>query len=92
MRATLVLNVVGLTPRLLSGGAMPNLQRLTARGGVQPLVTVFPAVTCTVQTTMLTGLLPGQHGIVGNGWYFRDLTEIMFWRQSNHLVSGERVW
>jgi predicted AlkP superfamily pyrophosphatase or phosphodiesterase len=92
MRPTLVLNVAGLTPRLLGGGTMPNLQRLAARGGVRPLVTVFPAVTCTVQTTLLTGLLPGEHGIVGNGWYFRDLAEIMFWRQSNHLVSGERVW
>jgi predicted AlkP superfamily pyrophosphatase or phosphodiesterase len=91
MRPTLVLNVVGLTRSLLNAGA-PNLQRLAARGGVRPLVTVFPAVTCSVQTTLLTGLLPGEHGIVGNGWYFRELAEIMFWRQSNHLVLGERVW
>jgi predicted AlkP superfamily pyrophosphatase or phosphodiesterase len=91
MRPTLVLNVVGLTPGLL-GVATPNLQRLVAQGGVRPLVTVSPAVTCTVQSTLLTGLLPREHGIVGNGWYFRELAEIMFWRQSNRLVSGERVW
>jgi predicted AlkP superfamily pyrophosphatase or phosphodiesterase len=91
MRPTLVLNVVGLTPGLL-GAATPNLQRLAARGGARPLVAVTPAVTCTVQSTLLTGLLPREHGIVGNGWYFRELAEIMFWRQSNHLVAGERVW
>lgn len=91
MRPTLVLNVVGLTPGLL-GVATPNLQRLAARGGVRPLVSVTPAVTCTVQSTLLTGLLPREHGIVGNGWYFRELAEIMFWRQSNRLVAGERVW
>jgi len=91
MRPTLVLNVVGLTPGLL-GAAAPNLQRLAARGGVRPLATVTPAVTCTVQSTLLTGLLPREHGIVGNGWYFRELAEIMFWRQSNRLVAGERVW
>jgi predicted AlkP superfamily pyrophosphatase or phosphodiesterase len=29
---------------------------------------------------------------VGNGWYFRDLAEIWFWRQSNLLVGGTKVW
>jgi predicted AlkP superfamily pyrophosphatase or phosphodiesterase len=40
----------------------------------------------------LTGLLPRDHGIVGNGWYFRDLAHIAFWRQSNHLIHGEKIW
>jgi predicted AlkP superfamily pyrophosphatase or phosphodiesterase len=91
MRSTLVLDVVGLTPSLLSS-ATPNLARLAAAGGVRPLMTVTPAVTCPAQTTMITGLLPREHGIIANGWYFRQLSEILFWRQSNRLVSGERVW
>ena len=57
-----------------------------------PLGGVFPAVTCTAQSTMVTGTPPRQHGIVGNGWYFRDLSEIWLWRQSNRLVAGEKVW
>ena len=28
---------------------------------------------------------------MGNGWLFRDLMEIWFWRQSNRLVRGEKV-
>ncbi|HEV7370846.1 alkaline phosphatase family protein [Arenibaculum sp.] len=91
MRPTLVLDVVGLTPSLL-GRYTPNLNRLAERGGRRALKTVTPAVTCTVQTTMLTGLAPRDHGIVANGWYFRDLAEVWFWRQSNRLVAGERVW
>ncbi len=59
---------------------------------MRPLRTVVPAVTCTAQTSFLTGLPPREHGIVGNGWYFRDLSEIWFWRQSNRLVAGERLW
>ena len=51
-----------------------------------------PAVTCSVQSTLLTGLPPSGHGIVANGWYFRDLSEIWLWRQSNHLVAGEKIW
>ncbi|MCC6716171.1 MAG: alkaline phosphatase family protein [Gammaproteobacteria bacterium] len=91
MRPLLVLNVVGLTPSLI-GVDTPNLQSLMARGGMRPLRTVMPAVTCTVQSTFLTGLPPAGHGIVGNGWYFRDLSEIWFWRQSNRLVAGEKLW
>ena len=52
----------------------------------------LPAVTTTVQSTLLTGTLPREHGIVGNGWYFRDLSEVWLWRQSNQLVGGEKVW
>ena len=36
--------------------------------------------------------MPNQHGIVGNGWYFRDLSEIWFWRQSAALVGGQKLW
>ena len=90
MTPTVVLNVVGLTPGLLQHA--PNLQALAREGAVRPLSTVLPAVTTTVQSTMLTGLLPQDHGIVANGWYFRDLSEIWLWRQSNRLVGGEKVW
>lgn len=91
MRRTLVLDIVGLTPNLV-GENTPNLKALADAGGLCPIDTVTPAVTTTVQTTYLTGLTPRNHGIVANGWYFRDLSEIWFWRQSNRLISGERVW
>jgi len=87
---TVVLNVVGLTPGLLEHA--PNLKALAQEGAMRPLTTVLPAVTTTVQSTMLTGLPPRDHGIVANGWYFRDLSEIWLWRQSNRLVAGEKVW
>ena len=91
MHSTIVINVVGLTPRMI-GTDTPALQRLAAAGAMREVAAVVPAVTCTAQTTFLTGLLPREHGIVGNGWYFRDLCEVLFWRQSNRLVAGERVW
>jgi predicted AlkP superfamily pyrophosphatase or phosphodiesterase len=91
MRKTLVLLIVGLTERLL-GPNTPNLSRLAARGGVRPLQTVIPAVTCTAQSTLLTGLLPSDHGAVANGWYFREQAEVWLWRQSNRLIAGEKIW
>jgi len=91
MKPTLVILVVGLSPSLV-GAHTPNLKRLAERGAMRPLKTVTPAVTCTAQSTLVTGLMPCGHGAVANGWYFRDLSEVLFWRQSNRLVSGEKIW
>jgi predicted AlkP superfamily pyrophosphatase or phosphodiesterase len=87
----IVIDIVGLTPALL-GEHTPNLNALAEDGFLATLDGVFPAVTCTAQASMLTGLPPAGHGVVANGWYYRDLAEIWFWRQSNRLVQGEKVW
>lgn len=91
MRPVVLISVPGLTPRLL-GSAMPHLSRLAAKAGMAPLRAILPAVTCSAQSTMLTGLSPAGHGIVANGWHFRELGETLLWRQSNKLVSGEKIW
>jgi predicted AlkP superfamily pyrophosphatase or phosphodiesterase len=90
MKPVVVLDVVGLTPRLLPH--MPNLRAVAEHGFQAPLGTVLPAVTCSVQSTFLTGVAPAGHGVVGNGWYFRDLGEVLLWRQHNALVGGEKLW
>ncbi|MBI1347967.1 alkaline phosphatase family protein [bacterium] len=87
----LIVNVVGLTHDML-GPNTPHLQSLATQGFARPMGTVLPAVTCSTQSTILTGTLPREHGIVANGWYFRDLAEVWLWRQSNHLVKGERIY
>ncbi|NIH83154.1 alkaline phosphatase family protein [Amycolatopsis granulosa] len=90
MKPLLVLDIVGMTPRLLDH--MPNVARLGRQGWQAQLDTVLPAVTCSVQSTFLTGRMPAGHGIVGNGWYFRELGEVFLWRQHNRLVEGEKLW
>lgn len=87
----LVLNVVGLSPKHI-GDATPNLQKLALRGCATHIHSMLPAVTCSVQATYFTGRTPSQHGIVGNGWYFKDLAEIKFWHQSNHLIQQPQIW
>ncbi len=92
MTRTVVLNVVGLTPRLL---ARPSMRRLStwARGaGLGRIRPAFPAVTCTAQTDYLTGCYSERHGIVGNGWYARDEREVRFWKQADGLVQAPRIW
>ncbi|MDB6020325.1 MAG: hypothetical protein JWQ04_182 [Pedosphaera sp.] len=91
MKRTAVLNVVGLTESLF-GPATPRINRFLAQGAKAGIVPAFPAVTCTAQSTYLTGTSPAQHGIVGNGWYDREVAEVQFWKQSNHLVHGRKIW
>ena len=91
MDKTVVLNVVGLTPQLI-GEHTPFLYSWQKRGKTTSIKPVLPAVTCTAQATYYTGENPNEHGIVANGWYFRDECEVKLWRQSNHLVRAPKIW
>jgi predicted AlkP superfamily pyrophosphatase or phosphodiesterase len=82
MRRLVILNVVGLTPRLIR--LAPRLSTLTARS----MQGVFPAVTMSAQASMLTGMWPSEHGVVGNTWFWRELGEVRNWVQSNRLLHG----
>jgi predicted AlkP superfamily pyrophosphatase or phosphodiesterase len=79
-----VINVVGLTAAMIDSN-MPHLAAFAARRQLIKIQPAFPAVTCTAQATYLTGATPVKHGIVGNGWFDRELAEIHFWKQSNRL-------
>lgn len=85
-----LLNAVGLTPRLLPHA--PRLSALAQKGWVANMPEVLPAVTCTAQATLLTGQRPNGHGVVANGWLFHDTNEVRFWQQCNRLVRAEPVY
>ncbi len=91
MHKTVVINVVGLTKRLI-GAHTPFIKSFLEKGKASYITPVLPAVTCSAQSTYLTGKYPDEHGIVGNGWYFKEECEVKFWRQSNKLVEREKIW
>jgi predicted AlkP superfamily pyrophosphatase or phosphodiesterase len=91
MNRLAVINVVGLTEALV-GEHTPRIAEFMKRGALAHVAPAFPAVTCTAQSNYLTGKLPSEHGIVGNGWFNRELAEVQFWKQSNHLVQGTKIW
>ena len=90
LQKTVVLDVVGLTPKLLTSA--PRLARWAAGASTVRIKPAFPAVTCTAQSDYLTGKDPSEHGIVANGWYSREDSEIRFWKQSNRLVQAPKIW
>lgn len=91
MNRVAVINVVGLTKGLISDKT-PAIKAFAESRELSSFAPVFPAVTCSAQSTYLTGTDIGEHGIVGNGWYDREFSELRFWKQSNHQVHGEKIW
>jgi len=51
MRRTVVVNVVGLTERLLASGRMPRLAKFAAGQRALRVAPALPAVTCSAQAT-----------------------------------------
>lgn len=91
MKKTVVLDIVALSPRVI-GEHTPFLKKWIEKGKSAVVEPVLPAVTCSAQSVYLTGKMPNETGIVGNGWYFKDECEIKFWRQSNKLVQSPKIW
>ena len=89
---TVVLDVVGLEFDDIASGRVPNIAKIAAAGQASKMEPVFPAVTCTVQASILSGKYPGEHGIISNGLYDRDTYSVMFWEQPSKLVQADRVW
>ena len=84
----LVVEVAGLGYDLTWGHGFRDCGGLVFR----PLETVFPAVTCVAQASFRTAALPSEHGVVGNGFFDRELRRAFFWEQSSALVRGARTW
>ncbi|MDP7009160.1 MAG: alkaline phosphatase family protein [Phycisphaerales bacterium] len=91
MKKLAVINIVGLSQNHL-GKHTPQITALANQCATCNMIPTLPAVTSTVQSSILTGKAPSSHGIVANGWHERKTHSTHFWRQSNSLVHGDMVW
>jgi hypothetical protein len=71
---------------------MPKLRSLMAGGGIATLTPSFPCVTCPVQTNMTTGKGPAEHGVVANGFYWRDKRKVEMWTAPNDCIEQPQIW
>ena len=84
-----VIDVVALSLQMMEH--MPRFSAWAGERSVSSFPPAFPALTCSAQSTYVTGLSPREHAIPGNGWYNRNMCEIQFWKQYNKLVQGRRL-
>ncbi len=91
MKQVVVIDIVGLSSNLLKNKEL-FLSKWIEKKQLSKIKPMLPAVTCATQSTYLTGKWPNEHGIVANGWYFKNECEIKLWRQSNKLVEAPKIW
>ena len=84
--------MVGLESSNIFADNLPNIQQVAERGAYRPVTPVFPAVTSTVQASLLTGKYPNEHGIISNGTYNRSNYSVSYWDQDSSLVQAPRIW
>lgn len=84
------LSIPGLRERDLA--TMPRLSALVSHGDQATLTTSFPAVTWPAQAAMLTGKTPTEHGVIANGFYWRDTQEVEMWTAWNEKIEAPQIW
>ena len=84
-----LLTIPGLRRKDLS--LMPNLSAM-GQGGVATLSHSFPAVTWPAQATMLTGKTATDHGVVANGFFWRDSNKVEMWTAWNEVIEQPQIW
>ena len=89
-QAVVFLSIPGL--RAQDVAQMPNLTKLMAAGEQSDLVASFPAVTWPVQANMLTGKLPADHGVIGNGFFWREQQQVEMWTAWNEKITAPQIW
>jgi predicted AlkP superfamily pyrophosphatase or phosphodiesterase len=92
MNYSILLDVVGLEQKHLDSGLLPNISKISENGEAAKLEPTFPAVTSSVQASILSGKYPREHGIIANGLYDRSTYSVSFWEQSSSLVQAQRAW
>ena len=71
---------------------MPNLQSLYKSGRVSTIEHAFPAVTWPSQANVLTGQSPREHGVVANGFFWRDENKVEMWTAWNEVIQQPQIW
>jgi len=68
-----LISIDGLAYRFLQNPnlELPNLRSLIKQGILAKSQTIFPSMTWPAHATIVSGLLPREHGIIGNRWYHR---------------------
>lgn len=86
----ILLSIPGLRRKDLD--RLPSLMRLCAAGTIHELAVPFPAVTWPAQATLLTGRHPHEHGVIANGFYWRERNAVEMWTAGNEVVQQPQIW
>ena len=89
----ILISIDGFRSDYLTRGATPTLSALAADGATGPMRPSFPSVTFPNHYTLVTGLHPDHHGIVGNSFVDPVLGRFtMASKEAGFWAEGEPIW
>ena len=77
MKKIIVLDIPGLIRSNIDKIKTKNISKIIENNN-SVLIPTFPAVTCSVQSSILTGTYPSEHGIIANGYYDKITKKFIF--------------
>ncbi|MGA2799600.1 MAG: alkaline phosphatase family protein [Thermoguttaceae bacterium] len=89
-KSLILLSIPGLREKDVA--IMPKLRQLMSGGEIAEFAPSFPCLTCPVQANMTTGRLPNVHGVVANGYYWRDRRQVEMWTSPNDCIDRPQIW
>jgi ectonucleotide pyrophosphatase/phosphodiesterase family member 5 len=87
----ILVSIDGFRPDYLERGVTPNLKSLAKDGAVGAMRPSFPSLTFPNHYTLVTGLRPDHHGIVGNTMRDPKKPDTVF-RMSNREAVRDGFW
>jgi uncharacterized protein YaiE (UPF0345 family) len=71
-------------------GRLPNLRRIADTGSIHPAsVTIFPSITPAATASIVTGVYPAEHGIVGASWYDEARQAVAYYGDDFWTITKE---
>ncbi|MFP4106290.1 MAG: alkaline phosphatase family protein [Phycisphaerae bacterium] len=90
MKRACIINIAGISPRLLQG--IDGLWIQSLAGPPRPMEPTVPVVRDSVEASMTTGTAPGEHGVIGGGIFRRQYHRLSLDERSNTLLNRKRFW
>lgn len=87
-----LLSVPQLRQRDVTPGALASLEALVARGGMTEFLPAFPSLAAASFATLVTGTLPGDHGLIGDAYFDRDAGHVVTRPFPDALIKGPKLW
>jgi predicted AlkP superfamily pyrophosphatase or phosphodiesterase len=94
VRHVVLVSIDGLAASYLDDprADMPTLRKLAKEGAVaKGMITSFPSVTWPSHTSLITGVQPAKHGVIGNSVWSRKLDRPLTYIGDPELTKAEAI-
>ena len=87
-----LLSIPQLRHRDVTPGGLASLEALEVRGGLIELVPAFPGLAASSFATLITGVGPQQHGLIGNTYFDRARGCVVAGPFPDAATEAPRLW